>query len=610
MSRSSRDSTLPVVPPSTSQPVSAGVVGVSVGSVSRPNSALISLESVFRSISVQSLFKENAVALLDNPTYLPLLNKDANPGANNSLLASVVVQSLEDYTDQLIPCPSLLLLPLVKGFDTAVGSTIVDVDIPTPVVWASNCVHFPLMVCALLVRAGRSVSLVYGGTILPPGLTYYGLSDGELGVEWNVPTSLLARMRVLVPIEELLPALRNSLQSRIPSLDAKIPGLNPVSSKSTYVHPDGIYSWSVFESARPSAEDERTSRLIVRCTPVDRFKFIQNDQQKISIDPDTFVSRLIGISLCQSDEVPLHCSRMFGLYFSTIRFLRIVENPLALSRFYTGKWLGTYQFHSLSLFHFLPSSHVGYDYVNKTSDIFVSFRNFLLFLSWSFGGSWDNLFASEQLKWQSQFPWSQCRPWVLHLCLDKAIASWFLFLNTSAAVYQYRGVDTAMSKLVSLLDANLTPAKLLEVKESYDTLYSFQVVYPCIECVVPPAIPGVRPAPLLDSPISSSLSLGGEPKKAKVAKSSKIDSPFPENASASSSHYCFANIAYIYDFELEAPYVGSCKDCSSSVACVHGKHYSRNNRPDALMLIQALHQLHNRSPFCEALLNSLINFKK
>ena len=85
------------------------------------------------------------------------------------------------------------------------------------------------------------------------------------------------------------------------------------------------------------------------------------------------------MSLLSPDECIPEFRLINGLYSTLVRNLRIMSDPDVLSRFILGDWPGTFQLQRLSLYHFLPTFHRGFDYMHETTDIFLALKNFVNF---------------------------------------------------------------------------------------------------------------------------------------------------------------------------------------------------------------------------------------
>jgi hypothetical protein len=313
---------------------------------------------------------------------------------------------------------------------------------------------------------------------------------------------------------------------------------------------------------------------------------------------------------------------MNGLYHTEVRFLRIMTDEVRMARFIRGEWPMSYRLDLLSLFHFMPTTHSGFDYLETSRDTFVAFRNFITFLTWIFGRTWSGSFEEDIRKWQTSSPWVDTPVWVLHICLEKAISSWILHCHSDASIFRYAGIITSWDALDERLTEFMSKEHLELMKPAYDRSLALQVVYPDKICRVPQEVPSLRPSPRfgcqgvglpqsgcvptiqssvgLVNPVQSSIAAGIKRSADSIDSSASSSTAVKPQA----SRYCHANIAYIFEFEMKAKPPGGCKSpWTEGVVCSCGVHMSKGSRPavhDVIQVIEAVKA--KRSEYCLELL--------
>jgi hypothetical protein len=369
------------------------------------------------------------------------------------------------------------------------------------------------------------------------------------------------------------------------------------------------------------------SRFIIRNVTPDVFQYLMVAHNKIAVDPQKFVGRLIAVSLLHQHEVIEPVRAKNGLYHTEVRFLRIMTDEVRLGRFIRGEWPMSYRLDLLSLFHFMPTTHSGFDYLETSRDTFVAFRNFITFLTWIFGNKWSGSFEEDIRKWQTISPWVDTSVWVLHICLEKAISSWILHCHSDASIFRYAGIITSWDALNVRLKECMSREHLELMKTAYDRSLALQVVYPEKTCRVPQEVPSLRPPPRFGcqgvglaqsaSCVTAIQSAGvsNHPVQSLIAAGTKRSADSIDSGSSSStapvkpqaSRYCHANIAYIFEFDMVAKPPGACKNPSSvGVVCPCGVHMSKGSRPatdDVIRVIESVKS--KRSEYCEELLSFL-----
>jgi len=489
--------------------------------------------------------------------------------------------------------------------------------VTAPYSFADNGGRFPMGVWVLARRPGGVDVFTYGGTIFPTastGITYHGIRDSELGAEWVVPPTAvldLDELLVIVPADDVKVSLTSLILKNLPSLDTKVPGIAcPISSKNFYVHPDGIYCWATHDYPRPSGLEEMESRFMIRNIKPEIFQYLMVVHNKIAIDPPKFVERLISVSLLHYSEVIPAVKSKNGLYHTVVRNFRIMADQVRLTRFIRGEWPMSYRLDLLSLYHFMPISHRGFDYLLTSHDTFVAFRNFITFLTWIFGDEWAGSFESEIRKWLTQSPWVETPVWILHLGIEKAISSWVLFCHSDATIFRYAGLVTSWGALEDYLGSFMLPENLKLLENANDRSLALQVVYPNKDCLVPLEVPSFRPPPRFApvEPQSGGASLVPlasdhvSDKKRKVE--TVIDSTTPKKPVG---RYCHANVACIFAMTMKSKPPAACKDPGSVVGCSYGDHFGKGNRPAVDDVIKSIEDIRaKRSEFCEELLAKLM----
>ena len=613
----------------------AGPLGVTPA-ILPPRSAVFDLQAVSRCVAIKRYFKR-LFGQLVKPSFESLFDVASVPpiGPDNVLLFEAKVLKWSEFRLMISPVPTLFFLPLVIGFAGSPSNILEDFPVTTPYSFLDNGTRFPLGVWVLSKRPGGSDVFIFGGTILPSNSTfvYHGIVESELGSEWVVPPNSefdLDRLFVILPSDDVKDTFVSMVLKNLPSLDSKVPGISfPISSKNFYVHPDGIFSWPTHDYPRPSGLEEMESRFIIRNVTPDVFQYFMVAHNKIAIDPRKFMERLIAVSLLHEHEVIDPVRAMNGIYHTEVRFLRIMTDEVRLGRFIRGEWPMSYRLDLLSLFHFMPTTHSGFDYLETSRDTFVAFRNFITFLTWIFGHRWSASFEDDIRKWQTSAPWVNTPVWVLHICLEKAISSWILHCHSDASIFRYAGIITSWDALDSRLTECMSKEHLELMKPAYDRSLALQVVYPEKICRVPQEVPSLRPPPRFGCQgvgLAQSASCGtaiqsparsvhfGQTPIEKLSAGIKRSADTMESSSSSSNavkpqatRYCHANIAYIFEFDMTAKPPAGCKNPSSvGTVCACGVHMSKGSRPavdDVIRVIESVKS--KRSEYCEELLSFL-----
>jgi hypothetical protein len=343
---------------------------------------------------------------------------------------------------------------------------------------------------------------------------------------------------------------------------------------------------------------------------------------KIAIDPHKFIERLISVSLLHSNEVIPEVKSKNGLYHTEVRYLRIMSDDVKLCQFIRGEWPMSFRLDLLSLYHFMPNTHYGFDYLVTTHDTFIAFRNFITFLTWWFGDEWSGSFESDIRTWQTQSPWVETPVWVIHLSLEKAISSWILFCHSDASTFRYAGLVTSWGGLEDYLISFMLRENLVLMEAVYNRSLALQVVYPNKSCLVPLEVPSLRPPPRFGSDTDVLSSGCASTTHASISSipaqiiSSAGKRPLEGDSESSTSkaptlqavRFCYANIAYIFDFAMKSKPPNVCKDPSSSVKCSCGEHSSKDHRPavaDVIKSIEDIKSKAKRSDVCVELLSKL-----
>ena len=647
---------VPVPPTSGSGTSGAGCGGIALASggvvPSRPpRSIVIDIDALSRGAAIQGYFHRLITDLM-LPRFAPLLNIPTGIGGtlvqvldDNILLYGAVTLEWEVFRTYITPTPTIFLLPLVVGFSGPNSNGVVAYAVPDPISWLDNGILVPMGVFVLSKRIAGEDVLIYGGTILPSesnAVPYYGLTDTEVGSEWVVPASLkvtdttrldLSELCVIIPSDNVKVSLIALLRESVPSLGVKVPGIfYPSSSENYYVHPDGIFAWTTYDYPRPSGRDEFESRFVIRNIRPYEFQYLMVEHNTITIKPSSFMERLIAVSLRSASEVPSFCAAKNGLYYSEVRHLRIMTDEVRQSRFLRGDWLGSFRLDHLSLFDFMPISHLGFDYNNSSHDTFTAFRFFIIFCTWVFGDEWSNSFMDDIAKWQTIAPWTEALPWVIHLSLEKAISSWVSACHQDASVFRYESLETSWGLLKYYLHSFMSVEKLVSMERSYDRSLSHVVVFPSPDCFVPLGIPSVRPNPklgpprsypdgvpktfvsthsassrssLVRLPIASTKEIRQENTSLKRTLSVGSDKSDSKVAKAQ-TRFCHANIAYVFGFCMISNYEGPCKSPESPVSCGCGIHSTMDNLPSLAVVIRSFEEIRSKlSTFSEESLSDL-----
>ena len=596
--------------------------------VGPPRSIAIDLNALGRGVAIQRYFNRLFTDIL-LPEYAPLLSVDEVViPEDNVVLSECEVLEWTEFRSRISPAPTIFLLPLVVGFSGPTSNVLERFPVTSPLSFLDNGLRYPLGVWVLSKRSGGNDVFIYGGTILPTApsiVSYHGVVDSELGHEWIVPSSSsldLDPLFVVIPVDDVKVSLTAMVIKNVPSLESKVPGLSfPVSSKCFYVHPDGIFSWSTYDYPRPTGLEEAESRFVIRNIKPEIFQYLMVAHNKIAIDPHKFIERLISVSLLHSNEVISEVRSKNGLYHTEVRYLRIMADEERLCRFIRGEWPMSFRLDRLSLYHFMPTTHYGFDYLGTTHDTFIAFRNFITFLTWVFGNEWSGSFESDIRKWQTQSPWIETPVWVIHLSLEKAISSWILFCHTDASTFRYAGLVTSWGALEDYLISFMKRENLVLMEAAYNRSLALQVIYPNRSCLVPLEVPSLRPPPrfgsdtdVLPSGCASTTHVSfsslpdqiistGKRSLEGDSESSNSKAPTPQ-----AFRFCYANVAYIFDFAMNAKPTNVCKDPSSTVKCSCGEHSSKDHRPPVADIIKSIEDIKSkskRSDFCVELLAKL-----
>ena len=623
--------------PNPGSPTGPATVNPVVPNSGTLSSDLFSIDSVERGVAVQLLLETNLELLTPVPEGGNPFNRDLlelfvateSTPRTISILKELEVVPLWDVANQILP--TLVLLPLTLQF-TVEGGVEIDESCGTPpYVWSDLGTRYPLMVCAIHRRPGSNIFLIYTGKIhhpIPLSPPFRGLLQSEVGTEFSVTRHLSYDLKVLVPSPRLLTVLLPEAIKKVPGIEVKVPSLNPLPSKSLYVHQDNIFLWSKHEAGSPSVKDELDSLFIVRNTTREIFATLQNSPFLVEVDPVKYVDRLVAMSLLRPTEVSKGFKYVNGLYHVLIRRLRIMEDSSVLSRFVLGDWPGTFQLHKLSLYYFLPVDHDGFDYVNETVDLFSALKNFFSFCTWMFGSHWLGQFDSNLVEWQSVHPWSSFSPWVLHSCFERALAAWFKQCRTHGSEFCYESTATALKYLNDEFDFHLRETNMEQVRDIYDRQLSKMIVYPK-GTNAPPAIPGTRAAPkflpsgstkqvsefITNTPsrttsIDSNIKEEGARKRNREeGEIEKSSDPSPRLGSAGAANipirYCYANIASIYGITVNPKLNTKCDDPTGTSCKAGGKHFTSASRPSIDSITTTIRMFKNLSASTSDLVNKL-----
>ena len=569
------------------------------------------MEAFMRSGAVQGYFGRNASQLhLPEGRCLQLFDRLDTPG--DILLSNLCVTRLRSYALQSTPFPTVFLFPALMGFTVAGGTVLQTVPLPgtANMSWIELGTTFPLLIYGLTRSGTSNFSAVYAGQLTPPGVNIHTYTDAELGTGWLIPEALMDGLDVLVPKDWVLAATLEQAISRVPTLTERFQAPGNSSSKKIFMQEDGRDSWDIYVADRPTAAQVASSRVMYRAMAKDRFADILNATRSLDLDTERWHARLLMYSVLSPWEVPVHCASMAGLYNSKIRFMRIMRCPEALTLLYGGKWPQSFQLHVLSLWHFMPTQSLGFDYTKSNGDIFTALRGFLMWWSWLSGiTSIPSVFEPDIMIWQTTHPWASRYVWVINVCIEKGLAAWFLYMSSPAEVFAYKDDSTAVQALIKFLRDNLAVDSVNQgVRDAYDAQYAPMVVYPDAHCSVPNEVPSIRCRALLDPQgltepqyvlpedvaAFNSLSVSqGNPKRQKV-----VVSPGEEKAppgvvvpgvlGSERTRVCFANLAHVFDITMKTTYAGKCTGASASGPCPAGTHYTKGARPSATAALKSI----------------------
>ena len=603
-----------------------------------PNSStlstdIFSIDSVDRGVAVQLLLETNLDVLSPESNYineiLDLFVVTESTPQTISILKELEVVPLWDVANQILP--TLVLLPLILQFTVEGGVELEQMYGPPPYEWSDLGTRYPLMVCAIHRRPGANLFLIYTGKIHQPkplSPPFRGLLQSEVGTEFSVTRQVSYDLKVLVPSPRLLAVLLPEAIKKVPGIEVKVPTLNPLPSKSLYVHQDNIFLWSKHEAAAPSVKAELDSLFIVRNTSREIFSTLQNSPFLVEVDPVVYVDRLVAMSLLRPTEVSKGFKYVNGLYHVLIRRLRIMEDSGVLSRFVLGEWPGTFQLYKLSLYHFLTVDQDGFDYVNETVDLFIALKNFFSFCTWMFGSHWLGQFDSNLVEWQSVHPWSSFSPWVLHSCFERALAAWFKQCRAHGSDFCYESPATALKYLNDEFDFHLKEINMEQVRDIYDRQLSKLIVYPK-GTSAPPAIPGTRAAPkylpsgstkqvseFTSNTPSRTTSIDSNIKEEGARKRIRDGGEFEKSSDPSSKlgsagavitpiRYCYANIASIYGISVNPKLNTKCDDPTGTSCKAGGKHFTSASRPSIESVTSTIRSFKTLSASTSDLVNKL-----
>ena len=567
--------------------------------------------SVDRGVAVQNLILNNFRILTEEANLFQGLFLQETGGVESLYMTEVM--SIWQYSTTT--APQILLLPLVVKFRERGGTVISNVLPAKPCTFADNTTLIPLMVCVLHCRPGADLFLIYTGkmgpTISPD--SFYGLLPNELGMEFLVPRKYVADLQVFVPEEILTRVLLSQIMKKLPGIELKIPILSPIPSKTLYVHQDNIFVWEKCRATAPTTKAEIDSLFIVRNTHRNIFITLQNSPYVVEVEPTTYVRSLIAMSLLSPDECITEFRLINGLYSTLVRNLRIMSDPDVLSRFILGDWPGTFQLQRLSLYHFLPTFHRGFDYMHETTDIFLALKNFVNFCVWLFGDHWLYNFEPDLMKWQTASPWIAYDPWIIHTCVERALAAWFKECTSHGHHFCYVNHETGRRRLANEFEHYLQPAMLLEVKETYNRQYARVIVYPT-GCSIPPqGRTSTQGASAQDTGTSlsrsTSLVTSDEVPRKKPREDTGSSQQKPD-AVPTKNRYYYANLASVFKITVNPRYQGNCDDPLGRVCKAGGYHYSDKSPPAISAVTAAMRSFTKLNPSSSDLLVKLEEMDK
>jgi len=581
-----------------------------------------SLTLLDRSVAVRELFQTNVEVLSNGSnTSNPLKDLFRSRGDSGiSILKDADILTL--YRFSSLNLPTLCFVPLVVGFTTRVGFE-VSLDIrPQPYSWSDLGRKFPLCMFILHSRPGSDFVLIYVGRVGPSENPdqFFGFSESEVGTEFTVRNKYGQSLIVVVPDPSVTRMLMPKIIQLVPGIEIKVPTVNPIPSKSLYVHQDNIFVWEKYRATAPTTKAESESLFILRNTQRLYFICIQNSPYLVEVNPLEYVQRLIAISLLPSNEVDPVFHLAHGLYSNIVRHLRIMHDPAVLSRFIRGDWPGTFQLHKLSLYHFLPITHKGFDYDTETTDIFLSLKGLNDFCTWLEGDHWVPAFRDKILLWQTTAPWTSQEPWVLHTCFEQAIAYWVYLCNGHGCDFKYQSHLTALDLLDDQLTFHLKESRLKEVRDSYNRILSKIIVYPYGTSVPTSAFAGRAKVAASDSSaltsnyseltrtttVTSDTSESGK-KRGRDQQELKNQPTQSSSKAPPKIRYCYANLASIFKINVTPKYSGGCMtpDGKTCGATGGNTHFTPSNLPSLSDVISTIRSFAAINPSTTSLVEQL-----
>ena len=390
------------------------------GAGAKVNVGSITMDAFRRAGAVQGYFPANAAQrLVGEGRYRDLFIQEPTP--HDLLLSNLRVKKLRAYALQNSPFPTIFLYPALVGFAAAGGVALQTTDTPLDAVgnpralyWTDLSTLFPLLIYGLTRTGMSGYNAVYAGHLTPTGVNVHTYTDAELGTGWSISDELMEGLDVLVPEGWVLAASLEQAIARVPTLTERFSAPGNASSKKIFVQEDGRDSWDIYVSDRPTSAQVQNSRVMYRSMDKDRFAHLMNAFRSMDIDYDSWHARLISNSMLSSWEVPVHCANMNGLYSAKVKHMRIMQSPEALALLYSGKWPRNFQLHKLSLWYFMPTQSLGFDYTKSNGDVFTGLRGFLTWWSWLIGViAFLAGFEADLMIWQTSHPWSSTYVWVI-----------------------------------------------------------------------------------------------------------------------------------------------------------------------------------------------------
>jgi hypothetical protein len=283
-----------------------------------------------------------------------------------------------------------------------------------------------------------------------------------------------------------------------------------------------------------------------------------------------------------------------------------------------GDWQGDFQLDRLSLYHFLPVTHKGFDYDSETTDLFLALKGFVDFCTWLFGNHWLSAFNDKMILWQTSAPWTSQEPWVLHTCFEQALSYWVSLCKGHGCDFHYVSPTTALKKLITQFEYYLSEERMKDVKESYNRVLSKMIVYPFGTTPPSSVLAGrarvatmEKPHPTSDVSRTNSVTSDNVEIGKKRGRDQQEQKNLPaQNASSKNPpkvRYCYANLASIFKITVTPKYNGGCTTPEGKTCGAAGgnTHFTTSNLPSLSDVISTIRSFSAINPSTTSLVEQL-----